>query len=144
MFTKQNLLATAAAAVAMFLLGYLLWGIALVSFFEDHTITNVMKPDDEMNMVFIFLGNLFAALAMATLYGKWARGYHGVADGITFGALVGMIIGLGMGFVMLGTSNIMDSTGHLAEAVIDIIYYAIAGMVISLVYKATARKEAAQ
>ena len=142
MFTKQNLLATAVAAVVMFLLGYLLWGIALDSIMKAHTITNVMKPDEEMNMGLIFLGNLSAALAMATLYGKWARGYHGVAEGFTFGALIGMIIGLGMGFVWLGTSNFMDTTGHIIEAITDIVYYGIAGMVISLVYKATTKKDA--
>jgi len=143
MFTKQNLLATVAAAVVMFLFGYLLWGVVLASFLETHTLTDVMKPDEEMNMGFIFLGNLFAAFAMASLYGKWARGYHGVADGFTFGALIGVILGLGMGFVWLGTSNFMDVTGHLVEAVTDILYYGIAGMVISLVYKATSTKESA-
>lgn len=142
MFTKQNLLATVAATVTMFLLGYLLWGIALVSFMESHTITDVMKPDEEMNMLFIFLGNLFAALAMATIYGKWARGYHGVSEGFTFGALIGAIIGLGMGFVWLGTANFMDATGHIVEAITDIIYYGIAGVVISLVYRASSKKEA--
>ncbi|MGB5189027.1 hypothetical protein [Robiginitalea sp.] len=142
MFTKQNLLATAAAAVVMFLLGYLLWGMALASFLEAHTLTDVMKPDEEMNMGFIFLGNLFGAFAMATLYGKWARGYHGIAEGFTFGALIGVIIGLGMGFVWLGTSNFMDVTGHLVEAATDIVYYGIAGIVISVVYKATSKKEA--
>lgn len=143
MFTKQNLLATLAATVAMFLLGYLLWGIALVSFFEAHTLTDVMKPDEEMNMAFILLGNLFAAFAMATLYGKWARGHHGVGEGFKFGLLIGVLIGLGMGFVWLGTSNFMDLTGHLAEAATDIVYYGIAGVVISLVYKAVSPKEGA-
>lgn len=143
MFTKQNLLATVAATVAMFVLGYLLWGIATASFFEAHTITNVMKPDAEMNMAFIFLGNLFAAFAMATLYGKWARGHHSFGQGFTFGAWIGVLIGIGMGLVWMGTSNFMDTTGHVAEAVLDILYYGIAGGVIALVYKATASKEAA-
>jgi hypothetical protein len=52
-----------------------------------------------------------------------------------------MIIGLGMGLIWLGTSNFMDTTGHVAEAVVDIIYYGIAGVVISLVYKAVTTKE---
>ena len=84
MFSKQNLLATVAATVTMFVLGFLIWGIATVSFFEAHSITNVMKPDDEMNMTFIFLGNLFASFGMASLYGKWARGYHGFFEGFGF------------------------------------------------------------
>jgi hypothetical protein len=142
MFTKENLLATVAGTVTMFILGYLIWGMAAASFFEAHSITNVMKPDDEMNMAFIFLGNLFAAFGMSSLYRKWARGYHGFVDGFGFGAWIGFIIGVGMGLVWLGTSNFMDPTGHLAEAILDIVFYGLVGAVISLVYKATAKKEA--
>ncbi|MCO5724613.1 hypothetical protein [Robiginitalea marina] len=142
MFSKQNLLATLAATVTMFVLGYLIWGIAAVSFFEAHTITNVMKPDAEMNMVFIFIGNLFACFGMSTLYGKWARGHHSFTEGFTFGAWIGFIIGVGMGLLWLGTSNLMDTTGHLVEAVLDIVFYGFVGVVISLVYKAASPKEA--
>lgn len=142
MFTKQNLLATVAATIAMFLLGYVIWAWATASFFEAHTFPNIMKPDEEMNMAYIFLGNLFGAFAMSTLYGKWAHGYHGFGEGFTFGAWIGVIIGIGMGLVWMGTSNMMDTTGHVAEAVIDIVYYGIIGVVISLVHKATSAKEA--
>ena len=34
MFSKQNLLATVAGTVTMFVLGYLIWGMATASFFE--------------------------------------------------------------------------------------------------------------
>jgi hypothetical protein len=137
MFSKQNLLATVAATVSMFLMGYLIWGLGMAAFFESHTLVDVMKPDEEMNMAFIFLGNLFAAFAMATLYGKWAGGDHSFGQGFTFGAWIGVIIGIGMGLVWLGTSNFMDTTGHVAEAVIDIIYYGLVGGVIAIVYRAT-------
>lgn len=143
MFTKQNLLATVAATVTMFILGYLIWGIATASFFEAHAITNVMKPDEEMNLAFVFLGNLFACFGMSTLYGKWARGHHSFGEGFTFGAWIGFIIGVGMGLLWLGTSNLMDATGHGVEAVLDILFYGLVGAVISLVYKASASKAAA-
>ena len=142
MFSKQNLLATVAATVVMFLCGYLIWGMALASFFDTHSIVNVMKPDEELNMVLILLGNLFASFSMASLYGKWARGHHSFGQGFTFGAWIGVIIGIGMGLVWLGTSNFMDTSGHVAEAVIDILYYGIIGGVIAIVYNATASKEA--
>ncbi len=142
MLTKQNLLATLAGTVGMFLLGYLIWGMAMVGFFESHTLVDVMKPDEEMNLGLIFLGNLAAAFGMATLYGKWSGGSHGFAGGFTFGAWVGVIIGIGMGLVWMGTSNFMDATGHVAEAVIDIFYYGVIGGVIALVYKATAPSQA--
>ena len=142
MFSKQNLLATLAGTVAMFLLGYLIWGIATQDFMEQHSLVDVMKSDEEMNMLYIFLGNLFGAFALSTIYGKWARGHHSAGQGFQFGAWVGFLIGVGMGLVWLGTSNMMDSTGHAVEAILDIIYYGLVGMVIALVYKATAPKEA--
>lgn len=142
MFSKQNLLATLAATVAMFLLGWLIWGIATMDFFEQHSITDVMKDEAEMNTAFIFLGNLFGAFALSTLYGKWARGHHSAAQGFEFGAWIGFFIGVGMGLVWMGTSKLMDPTGHAVEAVLDILYYGLIGLVIALVYKAAGPKEA--
>jgi len=117
--------------------------MATMSFFEAHSNTSLMKPDEEMNLLHVFLGNLFAAFAMSSLYGKWARGHHSANEGLKFGAWIGVFVGLGMGLVWLGTSNMMDTTGHVVEAVLDIVYYALGGAVIALVYKATASKEAA-
>ena len=135
MFSKQNLLATVAATIAMFILGYLIWGMALMSFFEEHSIIDVMKSDEEMSLGMIFLGNLATAFALSTLYGKWARGHHS--------AWVGFLIGVGMGLVWLGTSNFMDMTGHIAEAIVDILYYGVTGAIIALIYNASTPKAAA-
>lgn len=138
MFTKQNLLATLAGFAVMFVLGYAIWGIATVDFFESHTITNVMKDPPEL--IYIALGNLIAAFALSSLYGKWARGVHSFSEGFQFGAWIGVFVGLGMGLLWFGTSNMLDMTGHLVEAVLDIIFYGIIGAVIAVVYKATAVK----
>lgn len=143
MFSKQNLLATLAGTLAMFILGYLIWGMATADFFEQHSLVDVMKSDEDLNLGMIFLGNLFGAFAMSSLYGKWARGHHSAGQGFQFGTWVGLFVGVGMGLVWMGTSNMMDTTGHVVEAVIDIVYYGIIGLVIALVYKATASKEAA-
>ena len=84
MFSKSNLLATLVGAVVMFFLGYLIWGIATVDFFADHTIVNTMK--EVPNLGLIALGNLVGAFALSTLYSKWARGHHSMSEGFQFGA----------------------------------------------------------
>lgn len=140
MFSRQNLLATLAATVAMFLLGYLLWGMAMMDFFEAHSLVDTMKSDEEMSLLMIFLGNLFGALALSTLYGKWANGNYSVGGGFQFGAWIGFFVGVGMGLVWYGTANMMDETGHVVEAVLDIVYYGLIGVVIAIVYKTTAPK----
>ena len=139
MFSKSNLLATLVGAVVMFFLGYLIWGIATVDFFADHTIVNTMK--EVPNLGLIALGNLVGAFALSTLYSKWARGHHSMSEGFQFGAWIGVFVGIGMGLIWYATANWMDMTGHIAEAVIDIIYYGIIGAVIGLVYQKTAAKE---
>lgn len=138
MFSKQHLLSTLVAAVTMFILGYLIWGVATVDFFEGHTINSVMK--DPPLFPFIILANLIAAFTLCVIYGKWARGYHSMGGGFQFGVWVGLFVGLGMGLLWYGTSEMMDLHGHLVEAVLDIIYYGIVGAVIGLMFKATQPK----
>lgn len=139
MFSKSNLIATLVAAIVMFFLGYLIWGIATVDFFEEHTIINSMK--EVPNLGLIALGNLVAAFVLSSLYSKWARGHYSVSGGFQFGAWIGVFVGIGMGLVWYATAEWMDLTGHVAEAIIDIVYYGIIGAVIALIYQKTAAKE---
>ena len=138
MFTKQNLLATLAGFGTMFLLGWGIWGFATVDFFEGHTLNNFAKnPPDAL---FIALANIIAAFALSSIYGKWARGVHSAKEGLQFGALIGIFTGLGMGLLTYATMAWMDLTAHIAEAVIEVIYYGIVGAVIAIAYKASATK----
>ena len=139
MFSKSNLLATLVGAIVMFFLGYLIWGMATVDFFEEHSIVNVMK--EVPNMGLIALSNLIMVFVLSTLYSKWARGHHSMGQGFQFGAWIGVFTGIGMGMLQYSTANFMDATGYIAEAVIDIVFYGIIGLVIALVYQKTAKKE---
>ncbi|ALM08086.1 hypothetical protein SB49_09925 [Sediminicola sp. YIK13] len=135
MFSKANVLATIIGFVVMFLFGYAIWGIATAEFFEAHATNSIMKnPPD---MLFIALGNLIGTFAISTIYGKWAAGAYGAANGFAFGIWIGIFVGLGMGLLWYGTSELMDMTGHLVEAIIDIFFYGIVGAVIGFVYQKT-------
>lgn len=137
MFSKSNILATLAGTVTLFLLGFLIWGVAMDDLFDQYVIGNSVK--EHPDFIFILLGNLFSAFAMSTLYGKWARGSHGAKQGAEFGVWVGVFVGFGLWFVQYATTNIMSLTGYLIDAALEIVYYAIAGVVIALVYKATSK-----
>jgi len=100
---------------------------------------NVMK--DPPLLLWIVLSNLIAAFALCAIYGKWARGYHSMGGGFQFGIWIGIFMGLGVGLLWYGTTELMDLQGHLVEAVLDIIYYGIVGMVIGLMFRATQPKE---
>ena len=138
MFTKQKLLATLVATVTMFVLGYLIWGLATVDFFDGHSITNVMK--DPPDFPILILSNLIASFVLCSIYGKWARGHHSARGGVEFGSWIGVFTGLGLGLLWYATSNLMDMTGYLVEAVLEVVYYGIIGVVIALMFKATQPK----
>ncbi len=140
MFSKSNLLATLATAIFLFFGGWLIWGILTVDFFAEHagSATGVLK--DPGDLVYVALGSLLQAFFMSTIYSKWARGVHSAKEGLEFGALVGAFLGLGLGLLWYGLANLSDLTGVFAEAVLDIIFMGIAGVIIAVVYKATASK----
>ena len=137
MFSKSNLLATLVAGVFLFFGGYVIWGILMVDFFAEHagTATGVMK--EEVDMFHIALGSLIQAFFMGTIYSKWSQGVHNAKNGFQFGALVGAFMGIGIGLLWFATSNLNDFTGTTVEAILEIIFFGIAGAIIGMVYKAT-------
>ncbi|MDT0606696.1 hypothetical protein [Croceitalea rosinachiae] len=138
MFSKSNLLATLTGGVAMFVLGYVLWGMLGETLNGDNVLNNVMKV--EPDFIHLFFGCLISAFAMSTIYGKWARGHHSAKEGAEFGIWVGVFVGVGMGLIFFATSTMMNFTGHLIDAVLNIIYYLVIGIIIALIYKATSDK----
>jgi choline-glycine betaine transporter len=138
MFSKSNLLATLVGFLAMFLVGYALWGVALTDFFAGHSTNDVMK--DPPDLMFIALGNLISAFVISTLYGKWAGATYGAGSGFSFGVWIGIFTGLGIGLLMYGTSEIMDLSGYLVEAIVEILFYGLIGAIIGWIYKKTTPK----
>lgn len=138
MFSKQNVLATLAATVVSFLLGWGIWGFAMADFFEGHTITQVMKEPPEM--LWLILANLVSAFGASSIYGKWARGHHSAGEGFQFGLWIGVIM-FGMALLWYATAEFMDLTGHVVDGITTIVFWGVVGAVIGIVYKATASKE---
>ncbi|MET6991319.1 hypothetical protein [Sediminicola arcticus] len=85
---------------------------------------------DPPNILFIALVNLIGTLAISTIYGKWAAGVYSASNGFAFGVWIGIFVGLGMGLLWYGTSELMDMKVHLVEAIIDIVFNGIIGAVI--------------
>lgn len=143
MFSKTNLISTIVVALWAFFGGYLIWAVITDPFLADHlgTATGVMKDPDDVNMLYIALGSLIVGLSMSTLYSKWARGSHSIAQGVNFGSCVGIILGFGDRLVEYGVANFLDLTGTLVNGVAYVIFFAIMGIFASLVYGKFASKE---
>ena len=140
MFSRTNLISTLATAVWGFLGGYLLWGLIGDPILKNHmNISELMRETPDM--VILGLGCLVVGFAFSTIFSKWARGHHSLAEGASFGLWIGILLGLGEGLIDFSTANMLDMTGTLINTVIYIVHFVVMGIIASLVYDKFASKQ---
>lgn len=92
MMHTRVLLAGLAAGVAGFLLGWLLFGLLLMGYFEAHTYQyeGLMKAEEGMSLMLVLVGNVAWGLMLAWVCARTA------ALGAVPGMVTGAVIGLGV------------------------------------------------
>ncbi len=136
MFTKSNLISTLVTFLWAFLGGFLLWGILMDPFLMEHLGAATGVPKTEPDFLYLSLGCLITGFAFSTIYGKLAA-EHSATKGANFGLWIGILIGLGNGVIDFSTTNIMDITGTLANALTYIVFFVVMGTLAGLVYDKT-------
>lgn len=126
---KSILIATLLGAVAMFFLGWIIWGFGLMSIQQSHTIQYDGLTPDYPNMVYMAISMIFTALLYAIIYNRWA-GIKTFRTGAIAGAIITALSGLGYGFMMLASFNLIDFTVVLTDLVGNLIWGGLAGGVI--------------
>ena len=140
MLSKSRILSTLGGFIFIFFGPWLFYTFIAKGFFENHRTLageNVMRPDDQMDLIILAVGCLILAYAFSTLYSKWARGAHSFSQGFEFGAWLGVLGGLAAGLIMYATSDMMSLTGHIVDGVWWIVLYGITGGIVSLIYRKT-------
>ncbi|MEP7321737.1 MAG: hypothetical protein ABI761_07450 [Saprospiraceae bacterium] len=130
--TSKTFIAALIGGVVAFLLGYLIYGMALMNFMAANagSATGVMKTEmSSTNMIHIFIGNLAGAFLLAYIFDVWAN-IRTFSGGAQAGALIGFLMALSFDFVMLGTSNIMNFKGTIVDIFASAIMVALVGGVV--------------
>ncbi len=132
MDVKKFLLGTIAGAVPSFFLGYLFYGILLAGFFADHggSATGVMKETPDF--LFLILGHIFFGAFVTYIWMQWAN-IKTFATGAKGGAILGLLMGLGVDLISYAVTNTKDLTGALAHVVVTMILLGITGGVVGWV-----------
>ena len=133
MVNKNCVLATLAAFVTMFVLGYVIYEPLLGDFFAANvgTATGVIKETP------VFWQIIVGQLAGATLlvYVLSWKGAESAADGFKAGALYGVLLSLYFGFMNLGTMNTSTMNAALVDAVVSLVLLGTAGAVGTVVLR---------
>lgn len=134
MDTTKFLLGTIGGAITALILGYLLYGMLLMGFFESNlgTATGVMKGTDELNWLWMIIGHLFAGAFISYIFLKWAN-ISTFSGGASAGAIIGFLMAGSYDLIGYATTNVYNLTAALADIVVTAIIVAITGGVVGLI-----------
>lgn len=95
--------------IAFFFLGWLIWGIALMDIMSGYSNPDCMKPEAEMNMVYMVIANLLWGIAYAYIFSNWT-GANSFNAGLLPGAIIAVLIGIAMDLYSLAMTTMVTST----------------------------------
>jgi hypothetical protein len=132
MSSKTYIFATLAGAVTLFLLGFVFYVLLFENFFTSAAGTSAGVYREEPLIWAIFIGELFGAALLTMILGHWA-GVRTFTGGAKSGVIIGLLLGLAINLTLYGTTHLSTLVAGIADAVITLIRYGIAGGVIGLV-----------
>jgi len=114
MSTNRFVMATLAGGVTIFVMGFLIYGLATASFFEANqgTATGVLKETPDF--LYLGLGQLVFGTLLTVVIGKWA-GASGAGSGLQIGATLGLLMGFAIDLTMHGVTNTANLTATLVD-----------------------------
>lgn len=130
--TSRFVMASVAGGITVFVMGYLIYGLATVSFFEANQGSAVGVMRETPDFVHLFLGQLGFGTLLAIAIGKWAR-VGGVSQGLQVGAVLGLMVGLSIDLTMFGVTNISNLTATLVDPILAMIQMGVGGAVVGAV-----------
>jgi uncharacterized membrane protein len=129
MTTQRFVIGTVVGGLVLFFVGYLIFGILTVDFFEANRGSATGVPKDPINFVALAVGQL-AWGSLLTLILNW-RSSSSIGQGASIGAIVGVLVFAGIDLTLYATSNVQNMTAALADVVLTTVLFAVAGAAIA-------------
>jgi hypothetical protein len=126
------ILASVIGAVVAFLLGWLIFGIILMGFYEANTTqyTGLMK--EVPNLFLMIIANFFMAFLLSFIFQRWA-GFKTFMQGLNGGMLIGFCVGLSYDLFFIAMMNLYNTKVMVVDVLANTILMGIVGGVIALI-----------
>ena len=131
MNTNKFLVGGIIGGIANFLLGWVVWGMLLMSFMKDHSTEAgkaAMRPDDSMIWWALIAGNLVLGFLLSYILSK--SGVRSAGAGATVGAIVGLLVSASMDFFTYAFMDSMDTTAIIVDVLASTVVLAIVGAIV--------------
>lgn len=136
------LLAALVAGVVGFLLGWVIWGMALMGYYEANMIhyEGLMKAEGEMNLALMFVSNLCVGMVVA--YASNRMGAKGLVSGAMAAAVIGFFFYLSVDLGFLAMMNMFANTTMLVvDVLVNTVWIAAMGAAAGAVLGMGAKKD---
>ena len=132
MDTKRLVIGTLTGGITMYLVGYLIWGLALVNFFAANagSATGVAR---ETSLIWATVLGTLSLAALVTLAVESGAGSSTILDGFKIGAIVGFLVWFGVDFIHYGVMDVRNLTATIVDPLLEIVRTGIGGAVIAAV-----------
>jgi len=127
------LLAGLAGGIVAFLLGWVIFGMLLMGYYEANMIhyDGLIKGEGEMHLGLMFLSNLMLSMMLAYVFSR--MGVNDLKGGLIAGAIIGFLVYLS---VDLGFMAMMNMFANHTMVVVDVlantVWAALIGAVVGL------------
>jgi hypothetical protein len=128
MDAKRLATGTLAGGLAMFAAGYVIFDLVFASFFAANAGADAAWRETSLQWA-IGLGNLILA-ALITLAIGWSRAAS-MAEGFKIGAIVGLLVWLGVNFILYGIMDNLNLTATIVDGLLGGVLFGIGGAAIS-------------
>jgi hypothetical protein len=141
MDSKKFLIGTLVGGISFFLLGYLIYGMALSGFYMKHSVAPAgsMKSMSEILWWALILGNLAGGALLTWIFLKLGS-IRSFGSGFGTGASIGFFMALSLDLIRYATENTSDLTATLADVGVGTVMNGIVGGIIGAVLGMGAKK----
>jgi hypothetical protein len=117
--------------ILYFLLGWLIYGMLLMDFMASHTGAAGKVDREEMDYLFLAIGNLAMGFMLAYVFVK--GNVNSMAGGFITGGVLGLLISVGVDCTMYGTTTILSKTAMAADVAASTVMSAVVGAIVAMV-----------
>jgi hypothetical protein len=154
MNTKNIIIGGIIAGLVYFFLGYLIYGMLMMDYFNKHTgalgsdkaakdmiMSQVNRSDKGLLLWSIGIGNLGAGTLLAFIFDR--AGIRNFSAGLVTGAIVGFLAATSFRFIMYGVTNLLDKNAVVVDILLYTVLSAVAGAICGMVMGKTGTKATA-
>lgn len=126
------IISTVVVGIILFLLGWIIYGIIFADLFKTY-FGHISRGEADMKIWAIAVANFLQAFFMYLVYSKCYRGGSPFMEGIKFGILIGLLMGLPYVFYYWAGAPV-KAIGVIIDGSVMIFMYIVAGIVTGLIH----------